>query len=116
MHQQFQPKALHSRIPEADHFPELPVGINMQQGEGQLARVECLQRQMQQHADILPDGIEQYRAAERASTFAQNANRFGFKAREMGCQASQAGHYFASQPPSTGSAMPVVKLAVSLAR
>ena len=55
-------------VAERDHLAELPGGVDMQQREGDAARIKRLQRQMQQHRRILADRIEHDRVFAVATT------------------------------------------------
>ncbi|MPN38590.1 hypothetical protein SDC9_186114 [bioreactor metagenome] len=55
----------------------------MQQLERQPPRIERLARQVNQHAGILADGIEQDRALELADRVAENLNALRLKLAEL---------------------------------
>ena len=70
-------------VPEGDHVAELPGGVHMQQREWQLAGVERLARQMQQHRRVLADGIQQHRALELRRHLADDVDALRFQLLEM---------------------------------
>lgn len=60
MHDQVDAEPLGRLVAEADHLAKLPGGIDMQQWERDLCRIEGLQRKVQHDARILADRIEHY--------------------------------------------------------
>ena len=84
VHDQVKPELLRYMVPERDHVPELPGGINMQQRERWLARVEGFQGKMQHHGRILADGVKHDRVVELGGHFPNDVDAFGFQLFEMG--------------------------------
>jgi hypothetical protein len=54
MDEQLQPSSRAIAVAELDHLAELPGGVDVQQRERRLARIERLHRQVQHHALSLP--------------------------------------------------------------
>ncbi len=57
----------------------------MQQGEGELARIESFQCQMQHHGRVFANGIEHHRLVKFSSHFPDYMNTLSFQLLEM-CQ------------------------------
>ena len=90
MDDEIEPVAPRHLVAEGDHVAELPGRVDMEQREGQLAREEGLQREMQHHARILADRIEHHRIGELGRDLADDGDRLGFEPLEMGREG--AGH------------------------
>ena len=81
---EIEPEPLHLAIAKFDHLAELPGGVDMQQREWRLARIERLQRQMQHHRGILADRIEHHRIAELGRHLAHDVDALGLELAEIG--------------------------------
>jgi hypothetical protein len=66
-------------VAEGDHLGKLVAGVDVQQREGNLARVEGLLREAQHDGGILADGVEHHRAGELGDGLAQDEDAFGFE-------------------------------------
>jgi len=66
-------------VAEGDHVPEFPGGVDMQHREWQLARVEGLARQMQQHRRVLADGVEQHGTLELGRHLTEDVDALGLE-------------------------------------
>jgi hypothetical protein len=73
----------------------------MKERKGRLAGEKRFARQVQHHARILPDRIEQDRVAEFGNYLAHNADRLGFEALQM----------FGQEPSGYGLTTTVVRQA-----
>ena len=71
-------------VAELDHLPEFPGRVDMQERKRRLGRIERLHGEVQQDRGILADRIEHHRLGERRGDLAENMDRLGFKAVEMG--------------------------------
>ena len=78
-------------VAEGDHLAELPGRIDMQERERRLGREERLHRQMQQHRRILAHRIEHHRIGEVRRNLAENVDRLGLQALEVGKVNGHAG-------------------------
>ena len=83
VHDQVQIELRGHAVAMRDHVPELPGGIDMQRGEGNLGRMEGLAAQMQEDAGILADGIHQHRTLEGCCGLAQDNDSFCLKTGEV---------------------------------
>ena len=71
--------AVHDHVAVADHVPELPGGVDVQQGERGLGRIEGLDRQVQHHPRVLADRIEHDRVVERRGHLADDLDGLGLE-------------------------------------
>ena len=74
VHDEVEAQLARGAIAEGDHVAELPGGIDVQQRERRLGRIERLARQMQQHRGVLADRIEQHRRAELRRRLAEDVD------------------------------------------
>ena len=87
VHDQVEAELAHGAIAEGDHVAELPGGIDVQQRERRLGRIERLARQVQQHRGVLADGIEQHRLAELRGSLAEDVDALRLQQIEMASEA-----------------------------
>src|SRR6185503_19988862 len=52
---QLEAEPPHLGIAKLDHLAKIPGGVEVQQRERWLARIECIQREMQHHRGVLAD-------------------------------------------------------------
>ncbi len=76
---QVEPQRAHRLVAKRNHLAELPGGIDVQQRERRLGRVERLHRQMQKYGAILADGVHQHRLLCLGGDFAQDVDALGFE-------------------------------------
>ncbi len=69
-------------VPEGDHLPELPGGVDVQEREGDRRWPEGLAGQVEQHRGVLADGIEHDRPLRRRHPLAQDLDGLGLKGSE----------------------------------
>ena len=81
---EIEPELARRAVAEGDHVAKLPGGVDMQQGERQLAGMKGLARQMQHHRRVLADGIEHHRLGAFGRDLADDVDRFGLELVEMG--------------------------------
>ncbi len=84
MNDQVKAQVMRQTITKLDHLPELPGGIHMKQGEGRLARIKSLHRQVEHHRRIFADRIEHDRPIELRGHFPNDVDALGFQLLEMG--------------------------------
>jgi len=70
-------------VSEFEHLFEFVTRVDMKQGKRKRSWVKCLASQMNQHARILADRVQQHRIPELRHRFPQNINRFAFKLAKM---------------------------------
>jgi len=70
-------------IPKLDHLAELPGGVDMENGERRLGRIEGLHRQMQQDGRIFPDGIKHHGPGKICRDFPHDMDRFSLQTLEV---------------------------------
>jgi hypothetical protein len=75
VHPQVEPQPPGRVVPEGDHLPELPAGVDVQHGQRHPAWSEGLGRQVQQHRGVLADRVQQHRPAKRTGDLAQDVDR-----------------------------------------
>jgi hypothetical protein len=83
VHDELKPKLGGTTVPERDHVAKLPGGVNVQQRKRRLARIERLQRQVQQNRRVLADGIEQHRIVALRDGLPNDVNALGLQGIEM---------------------------------
>ena len=91
VHEQVETEPAGRLVPEADHFPELPGRVDMQEWEGRLGRVEGLHGQMQHHRAVLADRIEHHRLFALGDHLPHDVDGLGFEAGQMGQMVVRAG-------------------------
>ena len=101
VHDEIEAELARGAIAEGDHVAELPGGVDVQQRERRLGRIERLARQMQQDGGVLADRIEQHRAAELRGGLAEDVDALGLQQVEM---AQRRGHAAASRAGRRGLA------------
>jgi len=79
-------------VPELDHLSELPGGVDVQQREGELARVERLAGQVHHHRGVLADRVEHHRVVELGGDLADDVDALGFELLEV-AQAGRADEF-----------------------
>ena len=70
-------------VAELNHFLELPLGVDVHQGEGHLARIEGLFGQTHHHGRVLADAIEHHRILELGRHLTNDMNGLGFEFLQM---------------------------------
>ncbi len=80
---QIEPETLHGFIAKPDHVAEFPGGVDVQQRERQIRRMECLPCQMQHDRRVLADRIEHDRLAAFSDDFTEDEDRFRFQAAQV---------------------------------
>ena len=80
---QLHAKRLHHRVAEGDHVAEFPLGIDMQQRERRLGRIEGLHGEMKHHRRILADRVQHHRIAALRRNLADDVDALGLKALQM---------------------------------
>ncbi len=70
-------------VAEADHLRELVAGVDVEEGEGDLAGEEGLLREAQHDGGVLADGVEHDGPGELGDGLAQDGDALGFKGLEM---------------------------------
>lgn len=76
---EIQPVLLGGLVPELDHLLELPVGVHVEHGEGDLARVEGLAGQVQHDGGVLADGVHHHRVFKFGGHLADDMDALGFQ-------------------------------------
>src|ERR1700680_3153548 len=76
MNQNFETGPRRKFVTERDHVAKLPRRIDMKEGEWQPCWGERLLRQMEHHARVLADRIQQDRIAKLGGRLAKDVNRF----------------------------------------
>ena len=71
-------------VAKGDHLAELPGGIDMEQRERRLCRIERLQREMHHHRGILADRVEHDRMAELRHHLAHDLDAFRLELAQIG--------------------------------
>ena len=84
MHEELQTQLLGVGITEADHLPELPGRVDVQQRERQGRGVEGLDGDAQKGLAVLADGVHQHRPLALSHRLPKDMDRFGFEALQMG--------------------------------
>jgi hypothetical protein len=84
VHEQINAQFLGHPIAKSGHFLEFPAGIDMEERERGLGRVERFHRKMKHHGGILADRIEHDRIGEGGCDFTKNVNRLSFETLKMG--------------------------------
>ncbi len=92
MHDQVEAEPLRGCVAERDHLAEFPGGVDVQQREGRLRRIERLQREVQQNARILADRVHQHRVAKLGRDLAQDRDRLRLQPSQMRRQLRTARH------------------------
>jgi hypothetical protein len=78
-----EPELVRRRVAERDHVAKLPGRIDVQQWERRLDRTKSFLRDVQHHARILADRIEQDRLAKLGHRFAHDGDRLGLEPLEV---------------------------------
>ena len=81
---EIQPVLLGGLVPELDHLLELPVGVHVEQREGDLARIEGLAGQVQHDGGVLADGVHHHRVLELGGHLADDVDALGFQLLQVG--------------------------------
>ena len=71
-------------VTELQHLLELPLGVYVHEGEGRLARRECLLGKTHHDAGVLSDAVEHDGVLELSSHFAYDVNGFRLEFFEVG--------------------------------
>ena len=93
VHQQLQAELARHLVSKRDHLAELPRGVDVQQLERRLRRVEGLHRQVQHHRAVLADRIQHHRVLGIGHRFAQDIDALGFEPLQVGQRDGRAGHF-----------------------
>ncbi len=83
VHQQLEAITRRDLIAVADHVAEFPFGVDVQQREGRLRRIEGLEREVQHHPGVLADRVEHHRVAELGRDLADDADGFRLEALQV---------------------------------
>src|SRR5439155_23621031 len=83
MHDEPRSNLLGKPVAEFEHLFELVTRINVEKGKGEGPGVKRLAHQMNEHARILANRIQQDRIPELRYGFPQDVNRFAFKLAKM---------------------------------
>ena len=67
-------------VAEGDHLGELVAGVDVEEGEGDLAGEEGLLGEAEHDAGVFADGVEHDRAGELGDSLAEDGDGFGFEA------------------------------------
>ena len=78
-----EPVSLRRLVPELDHVPELPTGVDVQQREWQWPWEEGLPGEMQHDRRILADRVQHDRLGESRRDLAHDEDGLSFEALEM---------------------------------
>ena len=71
-------------VPESDHLPELPRGVDVEERERDPAGVERLAGQVQQDRRVLADGVKHHWSLKLGHYLAEDVDALGLKLAEVG--------------------------------
>ena len=84
MHHEIDAEPLRLAVAEGDHLAELPGGIDVQQRERRLRRIERLHGEMHHDRGVLADRIEHDRMVELRHHLAHDLNAFRLELAQIG--------------------------------
>ena len=83
VHDQVEAELARHAVAERDHLPELPGRVDVHQRERQLARVERLAGQVQEHRAVLADRVQHDRVVELGRHLADDVDALRLEALEL---------------------------------